>query len=155
MIFIAIITFAAMAMGAVLPQDGDDALVASDHKRGTLLSRTILNTTCYGPPIDGGRERGAQDSSVVDAIQAIKARTGDCSMDPGANNCQWLYCNESASVEWCYDSGSPVVMKCSDFSTHLEALRRDCSYYEDYLAVWGRAYDDHDFHVTVEYDREG
>ncbi|KAK8091554.1 hypothetical protein PG997_001915 [Apiospora hydei] len=57
------------------------------------------------------------------------------------NVCQKLYCADSTSV----------VMRTE---ANLEALRRDCSYW-DYdihgVAVWGRAYDDQEFYVDVQW----
>ncbi|KAK8091555.1 hypothetical protein PG997_001916 [Apiospora hydei] len=71
MMLIALIVFAAVAMGAVLPQAGQDARVANGQKSGSLIPRNILNTTCYGADLAGTREHGARDDAVLDAIQTL------------------------------------------------------------------------------------
>lgn len=87
MIYIALLVFAAVAMGAVLGED----------QRAKLVPRVYTNTTCV--LTDDMSSGGANADAVAEAIQQLKGRTDKCSADPGLDNCQSLYCSQHSSIK--------------------------------------------------------
>ncbi|KAK8057152.1 hypothetical protein PG996_011089 [Apiospora saccharicola] len=144
MLFIALLVLAAVAMGAVLGED----------KRANIVPHDIQNTICIvstDSTDDSGF--GATTNGIDEAMKQLGGRPGLCSLDPGGDNCQNLYCGQNTSVQWCNDDTIDTITKnCTELSPYVWHIKYDCVTNSSITEVWGRVIDTDGFYVEVSGD---
>ncbi|KAI6088723.1 hypothetical protein F4821DRAFT_257562 [Hypoxylon rubiginosum] len=90
---------------------------------------------------------------VIDGIDYLRGKTGQCHMDAGPYVCSRISCSYDSAIFWCNDNDTPLTIDCGLWSEYAQNILDECQTDDASEHIKGQQFNVDNWNIIVGYSK--